>query len=184
MYIAVVKSMAFKILFAIAAYYEFDIDQIDVKTAFLYRLIDQLVHIQIPKGSEISANKNILCKLLKALYELKQALRLWYKRLFNFFLEKPGFQQINTDHSIFMLPAGINGPIMSIFVNDIKIIGSKNSGVIARVKQELTAVFKMVDIRPISFYLGLKVSQDREKKTIKLLQPTYINKILAKFHLS
>ena len=39
---------------------------------------------------------------------------------------------------------------------------------IDRVKQELTAAFEMADMGPISFYLGLKVSQDREKRTIKL----------------
>ncbi len=42
----------------------------------------------------------------------------------------------------------------------------------------------MADMRPISLYFGLKVSWDCEKKTIKLLQPAYIEKILAKFHLS
>lgn len=36
--------MAFKVLFAIAAYYDLDIDQMDVKTAFFYGLIDQLVY--------------------------------------------------------------------------------------------------------------------------------------------
>ena len=44
------------------------------------------------------------------------------------------------------------------------------------------AVFKMVDIRPISFYLGLKVDKNCEKKIIKLFQPTYIKKVLAKYH--
>lgn len=32
--------MAFRVLFAIAAYYDLDIDQMDVKIAFLYGLID------------------------------------------------------------------------------------------------------------------------------------------------
>lgn len=41
----------------------------------------------------------------------------------------------------------------------------------------------MANIRPINFYLGLKVMQDRVKKTLKLSQPTYIDKILAKFYL-
>lgn len=45
------------------------------------------------------------------------------------------------------------------------------------------AVFEMMDIRSISFYLGLKIRQEREKKTIKVAQPAYIDKILAKFHL-
>lgn len=41
----------------------------------------------------------------------------------------------------------------------------------------------MIDLGPISFYLGLKVERDREKRTIKLSQPAYIDKILSKFHL-
>lgn len=73
---AVVKPMAFRVLFAIAAYYNLDINQMDVKMAFLYGLIDQLVYVQIPKGSEDSTNKKMVCKLLKALYGLKQASRL------------------------------------------------------------------------------------------------------------
>ncbi len=46
------------------------------------------------------------------------------------------------------------------------------------------ATFEMVDIGPVSFYLDLKVSRDCVKKKIKLLQPAYIDKILAKFYLS
>ena len=94
----------------------------------------------------------------------------------NFLLEKLGLQRINADHSIFVTSAGINGPIVSTFVDDIKIMGAKNSGVIGRVKKELTATFDMVDMGPISFYLGLKVSRDRERM-IKLSQPAYIDKI-------
>lgn len=59
----------------------------------------------------------------------------------------------------------------------------KESGMIERVKAELTSVFSMADMGPISFYLGLKVERDREKKIIKLFQPAYIDKVLAKFHL-
>ena len=87
-------------------------------------------------------------------------------------------------HSIFITKDGLNDPIVSTFVDDIKIIGIKESGFIARVKAELAAAFSIVDMGPISFYLGLKVTQDREKKTIKLSQPAFIDKVLKKFHLS
>lgn len=94
--------MAFRVLFAIAAYYNLNIDQMDVKTAFLYGMIDQLVYVQNPKGSKNSINKGMVCKLLKALYCLKQAPRLWYERLSQFLLEKLDLKQINADHSIFV----------------------------------------------------------------------------------
>lgn len=181
---AVVKPMAFRVLFAIVAYFDPDIDQMDVKTAFLYGLIDQLIYVEMPKETETEANKNMVCKLLKALYGLKQSPRLWYERLSAFLLEKLGLRRTHADHSIFITKAGLNGPIVSTFVDDIKIMGTKGSGFIGIVKAELAAAFLMVDMGPISFYLGLKVIRDREKKMIKLSQPAYIDKVLEKFHLS
>lgn len=48
--------MIFQVLFAIVAFFNLDIDQMDIKTAFLYGLINQLVYINISKASEIEAN--------------------------------------------------------------------------------------------------------------------------------
>ena len=175
--------MAFRVLFAVAALFDLDIDQIDMKTAFLYRLIDQLVYKDVLKGSETGANQGMVCKLPKAFYCLKQSPRLWYKRLSDFPLQKLGLARINADHSIFVTPAGLDKPIVNTLLDDIKIMATKNSEMIARVKSELAAAFSMVDIWPTSFYLGLKVECDRGKRTIKLLQPAYIDKILSRFHL-
>lgn len=58
----------------------------------------------------------------------------------------------------------------------------KKSGYIERFKLKLIIAFEMVDIRPISFYLGLKIKRNRAKKILKLLQPAYINKVLTKYH--
>lgn len=46
----VLKPMAFRVLFVIEAYYNLDINQRNIKIAFLYRIIDQLVYVQIGKG--------------------------------------------------------------------------------------------------------------------------------------
>lgn len=48
-------------------------------------------------------------------------------------------------------------------------------------KRKLTIIFEIVNIRLVSFYLGLKVPQNWGKKTIKLFQPAYIQKVLAKY---
>lgn len=53
---------------------------------------------------------------------------------------------------------------------------------IEKVKQEFTATFSMIDMGLISFYVGLKMEQDQKYKLIKLFQPIYIEKVLAKFH--
>lgn len=97
--------------------------------------------------------------------------------------QKLRLSRINANHSIFITEHDLKGPIVSIFVDKIKIIGSKRSEIIEKVKRKLVTVFEIVDIGPISFYHGLKVEQNREKKTIKLSQLARIQKVLAKYHL-
>lgn len=41
--------MAFRALFAIAAFYDLDIEQMDVKIAFFHGIIDQLFYVKVPK---------------------------------------------------------------------------------------------------------------------------------------
>ncbi len=89
---------------------------------------------------------------------------------------------MNADHNIFIAKHGLEKSVVSTFVDDIKIIDLRNSAVIAKVRIELTAAFEIVDIELISFYIGLKVEKNREKKRIKFSQPTYIQKILTKYH--
>ena len=68
--------MVFRVLFAVATCFDLNIEQMDVKIAFLYSFIDQFIYTNIPKGSEIEANRDMIYKSLKALYGLKQSPRL------------------------------------------------------------------------------------------------------------
>lgn len=56
---------------------------------------------------------------------------------------------------------GLDGLIISTFIDDIKIMAPKRSGIILQVKAELTIEFLIVDIGSISFYLGLQVERDQ-----------------------
>lgn len=105
------------------------------------------------------------------------------RKILNLPSRKTGPKQINADHNIFITDAGLDGPVVCTFVDDIKIMAPKRSGIIRRVKAELASAFSMVDMGSISFYLRLKVERDPEKRTIKLSQPAYIDKVLARFHL-
>ncbi len=86
---AVVKPMVFQALFAIAAFHNLDIEQMDDKTAFLHGIIDQLLYVEISRGYK-QQWKNQVCQLKKALYGLKQSPRLWYECLVEFLFTKLG----------------------------------------------------------------------------------------------
>lgn len=47
-------------------------------------------------------------------------------------------------------------------------MGLKSIGIIAKIEIELIVAFEIVNMGPISFYLGLKIDRNCEKKTIKL----------------
>lgn len=87
-FVNMIKSMAFRVPFIIAIYFDFDIDKIDVKICFLYEQINQFIYIEMSKKTKIEVNKNKIYKLLKVLYKFKQLSRLWYRKLSVFLLEK------------------------------------------------------------------------------------------------
>lgn len=93
----------------------------------------------------------MVCKLLKALYKLKQSLWLWYERVSDFLLKKLGLASIHTDHNIFITKAGLNESIVITFVDDIKMIVSKKRRIIQKIKVQLIITISMVYMSSISF---------------------------------
>ena len=69
---SVVKSMSFKVLFAIMAHYDLDCEQMDVITAFLNALLKELIYVEYSTRYKVG---NMICRLLRALYGLKQSPR-------------------------------------------------------------------------------------------------------------
>jgi len=56
-----------------------------VKTAFLHGDLEEEIFMAQLKGFEVQGKENLVCKLHKSLYGLKQELRQWYKK-FNEFM--------------------------------------------------------------------------------------------------
>lgn len=72
MFIAIVKLIAFKVFFIIKAFFDQNINQINVKIAFLYNFIDQLIYVKIfSKKIKSAVNYDIIYKILKVLYSFK-----------------------------------------------------------------------------------------------------------------
>ena len=85
---AVVKLMSYKCLMAVGVRRKFHIRHMDIVMAFLYGFLDEVIYDEQPYLFKINGDK--VCKLLKALYRLKQAPHVWYKTLVEF-LQTLGF---------------------------------------------------------------------------------------------
>ncbi|GJW53165.1 retrotransposon protein, putative, ty1-copia subclass [Tanacetum coccineum] len=77
----VVDIRAIRILLAIAAFYDYEIWQMYVKTVFLNGHLSEDVYMVQPKGFVNTKHPNKVCKLQRFIYGLKQASRSWNKRL-------------------------------------------------------------------------------------------------------
>jgi hypothetical protein len=173
---SVVKPMSYKLLFAIAAAYDLEIEQMDVKTAFLYGDIDVEVYVEQPDGFTASSQSDKVCKLRKALYGLKQSPRVWYFTLTTY-LESLGFKPLTSDNCIFF---DSKGNYIAVFVDDLLIIGPSLIE-INNIKAKLSKRFHMSDLGPCKYYLGMEVIRDRPNRTLKLSQQGYIEKVLREF---
>nr|GEX34366.1 ribonuclease H-like domain-containing protein [Tanacetum cinerariifolium] len=78
---------AIRILLAFASYMGLIVYQMDVKSSFMYGIINEEVYVTQPPGFVDLKFPNKLYKVLKALYGLHQAPRAWYATL-STFLEK------------------------------------------------------------------------------------------------
>lgn len=170
---SVVKPMSYKALFALAAAHDLEIEQMDVKTAFLYGTISEEIYVEQPP--EMSDGTNRVCRLNRALYGLKQSPRVWYETLSNH-LGKLGYRPIDSDLSVFQR----GNTFIAVYVDDLLLIGP-NKGDIQRVKDALSSTFRMTDLGACKYYLGMTVRRDRPNRTIHLGQRAYIENVLRDF---
>ncbi|KAK8557937.1 hypothetical protein V6N12_010160 [Hibiscus sabdariffa] len=79
-----------RILLAIAAFHDYEIWKMDVKTAFLNGKLEEDVYMTKPEGFVTPENAGKVCKLQRSIYGLKQASRSWNLR-FNDVIKEFGF---------------------------------------------------------------------------------------------
>ena len=81
-YATVSKMSLIRAVFAIINKENLEVNQLDVKTAFLNGELEEEIFMEIPEGLEVTKNTKDqkVCKLKKSLYGLKVSPKLWNKK--------------------------------------------------------------------------------------------------------
>ncbi|GKA17883.1 retrotransposon protein, putative, ty1-copia subclass [Tanacetum coccineum] len=170
---------AIRILISIAAYYDYEIWQMDVKTAFLNGYLDEDIYMVQPEGFVDPNHPRKVCKLQRSIYGLKQASRSWNKR-FDEEIKMFGFTQNLDEPCVYQKASGSNVTFLILYVDDIIIMGNHIPS-LQSVKDYLGKCFSMKDLGEASFILGIKIYRDRSKRLIGLSQNAYMDKILKRY---
>jgi hypothetical protein len=172
----VARYTSIRTIIALAAKMKLKLHQMDVKTTFLNVVIEEEVYIDQPQGFEVEGSKTHVCRLKKALYELKQASRAWYGRI-DSFLTNLGFTKHKDDSNLYFKVMNDEPIILLLYLDDLFLTGDEK--LITDCKKKLAVEFEMKDLGLMHYFLGLEVWQSPKK--IFLNQGKYVVEILKRF---
>ncbi|GKB85209.1 putative ribonuclease H-like domain-containing protein [Tanacetum coccineum] len=152
----VARIEAIRLFFAYASFMNFVVYQMDVKSAFLYGIIEEEV------------------------YGLHQDPRAWYEALSTYLLDN-GFYRGQINKTLFIKRVQGDILLVHVYVDDI-IFGSTKKSLCTDFEQIMHKRFHMSSMGELTFFLGLQVKQKEDG--IFISQDKYVDEILKKFGFS
>eukprot|EP00253_Pinus_taeda_P010898 PITA_10898 len=176
----VVKIVSIRIVLALVALLELELQQLDVKTAFLHGDLDEEIYMEQLEGFVQHCNEKFVYRLKKSLYGLKQSPRQWYKK-FDSFLLSQKYVRSEYDHCVYFKQFNNGILIILVLYVDDMLLASKSIEEINRLKAQMARTFDMKDLGVAKQILGMEILRDKSNGKLWLSQQKYIEKILLRF---
>ncbi|GKB43254.1 putative polyprotein, partial [Tanacetum coccineum] len=156
------------------AHHDLELEQLDVKTAFLHGDLEEEIYMSQPEGFIVQDNEDYVCKLQKALCDLMQSPRQWYKRFDSFMISFRCYICKN---------GGVKLIYLFLYINDM-LIAAKDIEEVNMLKILFNTKFDMKDLGLAQKILGMEIIRDRKHGKLFLSQKSYIEKIISRFGMS
>jgi hypothetical protein len=170
-----------RLILALAATHDLELRSLDVSSAFTNGDLDEEIYMIQPEGFH-QGGPNMVCKLNKSLYGLKQSARQWNKKL-HAALSDMNFIRIESDRSVYIYSNKEVKIIVPIYIDDIT-FASKSIPAIEKAMDQLAQHFKCRILGPTDYLLGVGITRDRKSHTIQLHQRQFILDILERYGMS
>jgi hypothetical protein len=165
---------------ALVAQFDLELVQLDVKTAFLHGDLEEDIYMTQPDGFKVAGKENLVCKLNRSLYGLKQSPRQWYKR-FDQFMIRQKYTRSQFDHCVYFRKLQDGTFIYLLLYVDDMLIACKSIVEIDRLKTQLKNEFEMKDLGEAKKILGMEITRERARGIVCLTQKQYLKKVLKRF---
>ena len=151
----------------------------DVKITFRNGDLEEEVYMKQIEGFSDSNGEHLVYKLMKSIYGQKQYFRQLYLKFHNV-ISSFDFVEKIMDQCICHKISQSKICFLVLYMDYI-LLASNDKGMIHEAKQFLSKSFDMKDMGDESFFIGIKIHQDRHQGTLGLSQESYINKTLERF---
>ena len=156
----VAKMASVRLFLSMAAMRRWSLYQLDIKNAFLHGDLEEEIYMEQPPGFVAQGESDLVCRLHKSLYGLKQSPRAWFGK-FSKIIQQFGMIRCEADHSVFFKCSSLNKYIyLVVYVDDIVITGDDQEG-IKELKQHLFKHFQTKDLGRLRYFLGIEVAQSK-----------------------
>ena len=173
-YAATLAARIFRALMAITAAFDFETCQFDATNAFTNAELDEEVYAPYPEGFR---QHGFCLLLLKALYGLRQAPRLWHEK-FARTLHTMGLKQAGDESCLFVN----EWLIIFFYVDDVvALYHRRNSQRWESFKQNLFQQYEFKDMGEVKWFIGIRVIRDRSQRKLWLCQDSYIDRVASRF---
>lgn len=148
----------------------------DVKTTFLYGDLEEEIYMKNPRGFEIKGKKELICKLKKSLYGLKQSPRTWYQKI-ETYIQGLGFTRNKLDHRVYFKLVDCRIIYLVLCVDDMLLI-ENDKKIIQDVNTQLSSKFEKKELGAANFILGKEIKREWAKRKLWLNKRKYVETIL------
>jgi hypothetical protein len=174
---ATLAAQTFRTMMALAAAFDLEIWQCDAVNAFINSFLDETVYMRFPDGFKVPGK---CLRLIRALYGLKRAPRLWQKELSKK-LEEFGFTKVKEDECLFIS----EGMILMFFVDDIIVIYHRQDQQrFDKFRKKFVQTYEVREMPKFEWFLGIRILRDRDNYKLWLIQDAYIDKIANQYNLT
>jgi hypothetical protein len=149
----VVKFATARAVLSLALSRAWAIHQLDVKNAFLHGTLTETVYCYQPTGFVDADRPDLVCRLNRSLYGLKQASRAWYSH-FASYLASIGFVEAKSDTFLFIYRRDNDTVYLLLYIDDI-VLTASNADLLQRTIVALQQEFAMEDLGPLHHVLGI-----------------------------
>ena len=155
----VAKMTFVRFFISLAATYNWDLHQLDIKNVFLHCDLQEEVYTEQPLEFVTPREKGRVFRLQKSLYGLKQSQRMWFGKFIQAVAEF-GMQKSKFDHFVFYKNSNLGIVLLVVYVDDIVITRSDSKG-ISPLKSFLQRQFHTKDLGMLRYVLGIEVMQSK-----------------------